>query len=414
MKRILMTTIFLIIFLFVIKVDATTCKSNIDLYSYNYCNSTINLHIIDNDNKDINNIKFELYDSNNNIIKKSSNLDKGFYSFNILNEVNNYNENNINVNYKLEQNYDYNYNLLPDKYKKIINSINNITDIKNINSKDITIKNDNSIYALFFNIPFYVKQTNNYKNYEKIKIVVPATVQVTYYFRDCDYKNTNKCFPDKNKTIDIVISKDGYYDYDENINYIDYLNREDKDSLNKKTCTEDNCYFEIKDKIKELNIVIKNTIKNMNTIVTRRGKINSFEIKVINDDEKESRGNIITTYLNKDITVLPNSISDLGVLDKENNTITWDIGIIDNKSSFELYYDAFVNKNANTNKIYDTHTVLKSNIIKNHITSNSTSILLIENVIFEVIRNIIVLLIAIYAFYKIIDIRNKNMKKDRS
>ena len=152
----------------------------------------------------------------------------------------------------------------------------------------------------------------------------------------------------------------------------------------------------------------------MSSIITRRGKINTFKIKVINNDEKDSNENIITTYLNKDITVIPNSISDYGVLDKKNNTITWDISLIDNNSSFELFYDAFVNRGADTNKIYDTHTVLKSDTVKNNITSNSTKILLIENVIFEVIRDIIFVLIAIFIFYKTIDIRNKNMKKDRN
>ena len=413
MKKIIKTTLFLIIFLFGTNVYASQCKSNIDLYSYNYCNSTINLHIIDNDNKDINSIKLELYDSNKNIIKKSTNLDKGFYSFNILNEVNNYNENNINVNYKLEQNYDYNYNLLPDKYKNIVNSISSITDIKKLKNKEITIKNDNSTYALFFNIPFYVKQTNNYKNYEKINVVIPATVQVTYYFRDCDYKKINKCFPVKNKTIDIVVSKDGYYNYDENIDYIDYLNREDKDDPIKKTCKDDNCYLEIKDKIRELNINLKNYIKDKTTIITRRGKILDFKVQVVNNDEKESNNNKIITYLNKDIIVIPNSISDLGILDEKNNTITWDISLIENKSSFDLNYKAYVKNNANTNKMYDTHTILKSNIVKNHITSNNTNIILIENAIFGVIRDIILVIIALFIFYKIIDIRNKNMKKDR-
>ena len=259
-----------------------------------------------------------------------------------------------------------------------------------------------------------IKQINNYKNYEKINIVVPATVQVTYYFRDCDYKKTNKCFPDKNKIIDIVVSKDGYYDYNENIDYNEYLNREDKEGLIKKTCKDNNCYFEIKDKIRELNINIKNSIKNMNTIITRRGKIQTFIIKVINADQKESRNNIITTYLNKDITVIPNSISDYGVLDKKNNTITWNMSLIDDNSSFELFYDAFVNRGAKTDKIYDTHTVLKSNTIKNHITSNTTNIILIENAIFGVLRDIIIVIIALLIFYKIIDIRNKNMKKDRN
>ena len=413
MKKAIKTTIILIIFLFGLKVDASTCKSNIDLYSYNYCNSNINIHIIDQDDKDINNIKLELYDSNNNIIKKGTKEEKGFYTFNILNDINKYND-NIDINYKLEQNYDYNYNLLPTNYKKIINSINSINDIKKLNNKEITIKNDNSTYALFFNIPFYVKQTNNYKNYEKISIVIPATVQVTYFFRDCDYKQTNKCFPVKNKTIDIVLSKDGYYEYNEDINYLKYLNSDSQKDIIEKTCKDNDCYLEIKDKIRELNINIKNTIKNMSSIITRRGKINTFKIKVINNDEKDSNENIITTYLNKDITVIPNSISDYGVLDKKNNTITWDISLIDNNSSFELFYDAFVNRGADTNKIYDTHTVLKSDTVKNNITSNSTKILLIENVIFEVIRDIIFVLIAIFIFYKTIDIRNKNMKKDRN
>lgn len=414
MKKILMTTIILIIFLFGLKVDAATCKSNIDLYSYNYCNSTIDLHIIDNDNKDINNIKLELYDSNNNIIKKSTKLDKGFYTFNILNEVSNYNDNNINVNYKLAQNYEYNYNLLPNKYKKIIDNINSINDIKKLNNKGITIKNDKSTYALFFNIPFYIKQTNNYKNYEKINIVIPVKVQVTYFFRDCDYKKTNKCFPVKNKTIDIVVSKDGFYNYDENINYVDYLNREDKEEINKKTCKDNDCYLEIKDKIRELNLYIKNTIKNKNTIITRRGKILNFKVKVSNDDNKESKDNIITAYIDKDMTIIPNSISDYGVLDKKNNTITWDINLIDNNSSFELSYDAYVNNGVDTNKMYNSHLTLKSNTISNHITSNNTNILLIENKIFGVLRDILLSVIAIYLFYKIIDIRNKKMKKDRA
>ena len=412
MKKVTKITIILIIFLFGLRVDASTCKSNIDLYSYNYCNSNINIHIIDQDDKDINNIKLELYDSNNNIIKKASIRKKGFYTFNILNDINKYND-NININYKLEQNYDYNYNLLPDKYKKIINSINSINDIKRINNKDITIKNDNSTYALFFKIPFYIKQTNNYKNYEKINIVVPVSVQVTYFFRDCDYKNTNKCFPVKNKTIDIVVSKDGYYNYDEDINYIEYLNTDAKDII-KKTCKDNNCYLEIKNKIRELNLYLKNTIKNKTTIITRRGKILNFEVKVSNDDEKKSKDNTITAYIDKDMTIIPNSISDYGVLDKKNNTITWNINLIDNNSSFRLSYDAYVNNGVDTNKMYNSHLTLKSNTLSNHITSNNTNIILIENKIFGVLRDILLSAIAIYLFYKIIKIRNKKMKKDRA
>ena len=60
-------------------------------------------------------------------------------------------------------------------------------------------------------------------------------------------------------------------------------------------------------------------------------------------------------------------------IDEKNNTITWNIELIDNKSSFNLSYDAYINNNANTNKVFSTHLTLKSNIVDT-ITSNNTSI----------------------------------------
>jgi len=169
--------------------------------------------------------------------------------------------------------------------------------------------------------------------------------------------------------------------------------------------------------LKEPKISITNQINDNNTYNAKKDEIIKYSIKIKNTGDGKSTDNIIKTNIPDGLFIFEDQISDDGIYDKENNTITWNYELLGPNDEYTFNYYAKVTVEKITEYIGNSY--ITSSQIQEKVESDDT-ILTIENKINvpDIIKNpktvtsismiIILIVLLVSSFAYILLKREKN------
>ena len=347
--------------------------------------------------------------------------------------------------YDNEISFDYNkaYSLLNNNQKNIIS---NIRTINKEEYKDKTFKNelefiqntngmymnqkDNviDIYTLVFSV---LSEENIEEGYIKNKYIVPMILNFKFNNSSVidGYYDSNV----KVELLSVLINKNETIDYSEINKALKDIYENKEDSVNYTECGYlPNDYYKLfkinKPSIKS-GIESESSCKNISMIVNYKGETSLSIRSLINDDESTSVGvnskvtykvlvqnngtitsnnNVITSVIPKDLVYISDSVSDGGIYNKKNNTITWNIDSINPGEQESLTYRLSMPTEGDLTKVYKLSSSVK-NSDKELIDSNKVSISLenLENPQTGDDRTYIVMIALIISCFAFIVLRGK-------
>lgn len=258
--------------------------------------------------------------------------------------------NNTNDYYELKSlkivNAEELYELLPQEIKNLYSSINSYNDYINIKSQikysnydrcnewydENNNKYSDSSIEINFQIPIKIVETKSPIGYIKDEFV--AITDVTLFF---NYKNQNEAID--NKQIVITSTNNIFYQYDKTIDYNQYIVNNNLIELLQSYPSYEGY---IPNKKGNVELEIDNKIENAYNYETNSKKIVNYVIKVSNKGNAPSGDNIVTIVIPKDLKVKEETISDNGILDLENNTVSWSIDYLESNSEKNLSFDIII------------------------------------------------------------------------
>ena len=258
--------------------------------------------------------------------------------------------NNTNDYYELQSlkivNVEELYELLPQEIKNLYSSINSYNDYINIKSQikysnydrcnewydENNNKYSDSSIEINFQIPIKIVETKSPIGYIKDEFV--AITDVTLFF---NYKNQNEAID--NKQIVITSTNNIFYQYDKTIDYNQYIVNNNLIELLQSYPSYEGY---IPNKKGNVELEIDNKIENAYNYETNSKKIVNYVIKVSNKGNAPSGDNIVTIVIPKDLKVKEETISDNGILDLENNTVSWSIDYLESNSEKNLSFDIII------------------------------------------------------------------------
>jgi uncharacterized repeat protein (TIGR01451 family) len=134
----------------------------------------------------------------------------------------------------------------------------------------------------------------------------------------------------------------------------------------------------------EVKFEIQNTVNNVVKYNASKEKGLKYKVSVTNTGNAASDNNIITAYLPKEITIIESTITDNGVYNRENHTITWTYEYMEEKEKHDFYYEATAPAETNGKELI-TNASVKSNQVLTDTYSNNTIVTLDK--IVEIISN---------------------------
>ena len=134
----------------------------------------------------------------------------------------------------------------------------------------------------------------------------------------------------------------------------------------------------------------------------------TYKVLVQNNGTITSNNNVVTSVIPKDLVYISNSVSDGGVYNKKNNTITWNIDSINPGEQESLTYRLSMPTEGDLTKVYKLSSSVK-NSDKELIDSNKVSISLenLENPQTGDDRTYIVMIALIVSSFVFILLRGK-------
>ena len=277
--------------------------------------------------------------------------------------------------------YENGLDILPKEYQQIFSNLKTKNDV-------ISYGEDN--FSNFY-IPFKIVESNAPTGYKNDRLIFFAKASATF-----DYDSNNNITGVKINIYrhyegqNFMTKNDSNFDYSHLIKYTDLINVQDHVA---RTCgyersmhygeivttTDDvfgsGCFdvffFFVNEKGK-VKLNITNTVNDTMIYNATNNRNLLYKISVNNAGDIASSNNKITTNIAKGIIVNENSISDNGVYNKTNNTITWTISNIDAGESYNLFYEAFVPIDALVTEEYIGNSYITSDQEQNEIKSGDT------------------------------------------
>ena len=246
--------------------------------------------------------------------------------------------------------------LIPDAYRDIINSINNIDDYNNYSENNSLFSYDNNcnIGMYSFHLPIRVEEVKSPLGYQKSSFIIPSVVTVSFRF---DESNNNLL----SKTIVIKENYRAYFKDDANIGNITYSANTDNFHsymLENGVFLSGYCdgnytnnyyscypYYEfpvLEDEVGQVVLSVENTIQDEHNVSLSGDNRVQYKVLVSNTGNASSGNNVVQTSIPKGLDVIENTISDDGVYTTNNRTITWNIDYLDPYGEEELTYDVIV------------------------------------------------------------------------
>ena len=279
--------------------------------------------------------------------------------------------NNTNDYYELQSlkivNVEELYELLPQEIKNLYSSINSYNDYINIKSQikysnydrcnewydENNNKYSDSSIEINFQIPIKIVETKSPIGYIKDEFVAITDVTLFFY-----YKNQNEAID--NKQIVITSTNNIFYQYDKTIDYNQYIVNNNLIELLQSYPSYEGY---IPNKKGNVELEIDNKIENAYNYETNSKKIVNYVIKVSNKGNAPSGDNIVTIVIPKDLKVKEETISDNGILDLENNTVSWSIDYLESNSEKNLSFDIIIsNKTIGEYSFFSSINHNKSNL----------------------------------------------------
>ena len=330
----------------------------------------------------------------------------------------------IGIKYKKEQDGRFNFNsnmydehyiegnayeLYPTFLIEQINSMQTVEDVMNTYGSDNYFHVSNStnykqIYMSFY-IPLLAKQTKVEPGYKKQDIIINARASVYFLY------NENNEIQSIAPNIELW-SFDGGYIYDgkeHQINSINDLKQLHFTSFNEvdgAACMNTNAGMIITDgncTIREsigsssyrivpyfiaekgtVTLKIENTVNGLAKYNASKDKNLEYKINVQNTGDVASTQNKIVTYVPSGVTVIADSISDSGVYNESNDTITWTLENLEAGETAGFSYKATAPAGAEGKELIG-HSTVESGQVLNAVYSNNTVVTMDK--IVEVINN---------------------------
>lgn len=295
-------------------------------------------------------------------------------------------------------------NVLPDFVIDELSTVHTRDDLNKFNAygSNFNIYGNDYSTNISFVLPVRLKQTITEEGYKKKDIVVLAEVEVVYYYDD-----SNNIYR-KSLEFEIWNSEIGMMYNNEigDLKTMNDLNNFISDDLedaclnsangriitNYRRCTESNMLFSSEyfmvpyfiDEEGTVKLEITNTVNNLAKYNASDNKKLEYKICVKNTGDISSTNNVIVSYVPKGIEVDLKSISNSGTYNKSDNTITWNIDLIEEGKEIELSYKAMAPSTANGNELIGKSSVI-SDQVKTKVYSNDTIVTLDK--IVEIIKN---------------------------
>lgn len=134
------------------------------------------------------------------------------------------------------------------------------------------------------------------------------------------------------------------------------------------------------------NLVISNYINDNDKYFAKKDEILKYSIRIKNTGDGKSTNNIVITNVPDGLLILEDKISDNGIYNKENNTITWNYELLGAAEEYTFNYYAKVIDSNTT--MYIGSSYITSSQVQEKAESNET-IVNIENIIIvpDIINN---------------------------
>lgn len=127
-------------------------------------------------------------------------------------------------------------------------------------------------------------------------------------------------------------------------------------------------YFKSYNRTVNLNII--NTVNDIDKYNAKKDEILMYSVKIQNTGDGYSENNIISTTIPTGLEIDKDRISDNGIYNEEDNTITWNLDILNPNEEYTFYYYAKVIDS--DIKEYIGHSYLTSNQVQEQIESENT------------------------------------------
>ena len=340
--------------------------------------------------------------------------------------------------------------LLPNVVKELISSINSSDDIVTLEEYDfnhyINTYSGNIVYNRNMNIPVILKQIKGDVGYKNQSITFEASLNIYFVFD----KNTNEIierysyFGLNNLIDDFILGEVGPITSFEQLSEIEYTsNINDNDGeacLNTEygVIATTNCrvgesygsttfymvpYYVVE--AGEVKFEVENLVNGMAKYNASKDKKLEYTVKVKNVGNAASGENVIKSYVPKEVEVIEGKISNGGVYNKNDHTITWNVDYIEIGEVLSVSYEAKAPEEAGGKELIGKSSIQSGQVLTEVYSTNT--IVTLDRIV-EIIDNpntgtmvyiantnigvpISVLVMFVIALFAVIVVLIKKMKK---
>ena len=350
---------------------------------------------VDSNNKVIATEKYEL-------VRADTDEGTGLYM-----ETGDFNQHSLkifNYNHVVDDTITKLFKAFPEHIKNEIINVSVRSDLDKFQNYDdiVSYSSNSSSVLIGFTLPLKFKQVTAEAGYKKDNVILPAAIEV-YYAIDSEDNITNASIEFR------AIDRDSFIIYNMDATPIDNFNDlakfqykpVDKACLNteggriitdRSMCNAVDLFvstpydfipYFISQK-GNVTFKIENTVNDLVKYNASKNKELTYKITVTNTGNASSSDNVITTNVAKEVTVNEKGISDSGVYNKKDHTITWNVDLIDVGEVLSVTYEATAPADANGKELIGNSSIRSAQVTKD-VYSNFTVVTLDK--VIEVVKN---------------------------
>ena len=128
------------------------------------------------------------------------------------------------------------------------------------------------------------------------------------------------------------------------------------------------------DKAGTYDVSVTSYVNDNSTIDALKQDVVRLKVKLTNNGTVDSYNNVIVSHIPEGLSYVEDSVSDSGVFDEIEQTVTWNIDRLDASSSKEFTYDVKVPNNVKVNSSIIANASLNSDNVPTAIVSNNSTI----------------------------------------
>ncbi len=134
----------------------------------------------------------------------------------------------------------------------------------------------------------------------------------------------------------------------------------------------------------EVSFDIENTVNGLAKYNASKDKNLEYKISITNNGNASSGENVITSYIPEELNIVENSISDNGVYDKDEHTITWNVDRIEAEQELEFSYMATAPDNSKGKEYVGKSSIVSAQVLG--ATYSNNTIVTLDQIV-ELIKN---------------------------